>query len=92
MNTIHDDHAILLQLFTVFPLELDDNDDVQAVVLMLIILSACFPGLCVWLLMVMTMNNDHFAFALAGRCVALFWQISSLQSHEVSPMASSLGG
>ena len=32
---IHDDHAILLQLITMFPLELelDDNDDVQAVVL-----------------------------------------------------------
>ena len=58
---IHDDHGILLQLITIFPLEFDDNDDVQAVVLMLIILSACFPGLCVWLLMVMTMNNKHLA-------------------------------
>ena len=64
MNTIHDDHGILLQLITVFPLELDDNDDVQVVVLMLIILSACVLGRCVWLLMGMTMNNVHLALHL----------------------------
>ena len=37
---IHDDHGILLQLISMFTLELDDNYDVQVVVLMLIILSA----------------------------------------------------
>ena len=58
---IHDDHGILLQLISMFTLELDDNYDVQVVVLMLIILSACVSGRCVWLLMVMTMNNKHLA-------------------------------
>ena len=54
---IHD--GMLLQLIKIFPLELDDNYDVQAVVLMLIILSSCVSGRCVWLLMVITMNNKH---------------------------------
>ena len=58
---IHDDHGILLQLISMFPLKLDDNYDVQVVVLMLIILSACVSGRCVWLLMVITMNNKHLA-------------------------------
>ena len=58
---IHDDHGILLQLISMFTLELDDNYDVQVIVLMLILLSACFSGRCVWLLMVMTMNNYHLA-------------------------------
>ena len=58
---IHDNHGILLQLISMFTLELDDNYDVQVVVLMLIILSACVSGRCVWLLMVMTMNNVHLA-------------------------------
>ena len=61
---IHDDHGILLQLISMFTLELDDNYDVQVVVLMLIILSACVSGRCVWLLMVITMNNDHLAMHL----------------------------
>ena len=61
---IHDDHGILLQLISMFTLELDDNYDVQVVVLMLIILSACVSGRCVWLLMVITMNNDHLALHL----------------------------
>ena len=58
---IHDDHGILLQLISMFPLELDDNYDVQVVVLMLTLLSACFPGRCVWLLILITMNNKHLA-------------------------------
>ena len=58
---IYDDHGILLQLISMFTLELDDNYDVQVVVLMMIILSACVSGRCVWLLMVITMNNKHLA-------------------------------
>ena len=61
---IHESHGILLQLITMFPLALDDNYDVQAVVLVLIILSTFVSGRCVWLLMVMTMNNKHLTLHL----------------------------
>ena len=61
VNMIHDDPGILLQLISMFTLDLDDNYDVQVVVLMLIILSAYFPGRCVCLLIVITMSNKHLA-------------------------------